>query len=339
MNVHEIIESYSEKNIPFSGAVLVKTLEGTAFEQSYGYANRTEKIKNVPATRFGIASGCKIFTAVAILQLVEKKLLDLDTLLSDCLEISFPNFDPGITIRHLLTHSSGIHDYFDEENMCEYADLWTSLPMYSMTTTKSFVPLFQKNEMKFPPGERFSYSNAGFIILGLIIEQITGLSFQEYVEVNIFKIAGMDESGYFRLDQLPERTAVGYIDNGITWSSNIYSIPVIGGPDGGAFTNVHDIEKFWNALMSNLLLSKSMTELMLSPHISENEYIHYGFGVWILIINNEIFKYYIMGSDPGVEMQSSVYTKLNTQVHILSNNSSGARVIATKIDEIIYSIL
>lgn len=112
--------------------------------------------------------------------------------------------------------------------MTEYAYLWNSLPMYSMTSTQSFLPMFQNNEMKFPPGERFSYSNAGFIILGLIIEEITGLTFQEYVQENVFNICGMNDTGYFRLDQLPERTAVGYIDHGLTWSSNIYSIPIVG---------------------------------------------------------------------------------------------------------------
>lgn len=337
MDINGIIKSHNEKSTPFSGAVFVKNQDGETFGSGYGYANRTEKINNMTNTRFGMASGCKIFTAVAIMQLIEKRHLDLDTLLSDCLNFCFPNFDPSITVRHLLTHSSGIPDYFDEELMSDYADLWHSLPMYTMTSTQSFLPMFQHNQMKFSPGARFSYSNSGFIILGLIVEQISGLTFQEYVQENIFNICGMDDTGYFRLDQLPERTAVGYMDNGITWRSNIYSVPIVGGPDGGAFTTVYDLEKFWNALMCNLLLSKSMTDMMLSPHTRENDYLHYGFGVWISIINNEIFKYYVMGSDPGVEMHSSVYAKLNKQVHILSNNGSGAGAITSRIDEVIFN--
>ncbi|MDQ6421190.1 serine hydrolase domain-containing protein [Paenibacillus sp. LHD-117] len=336
MNLDEAIWLYSEENIPFAGAVFAKNLEGTVFEQGYGYANRAEKINNSPATRFGIASGCKILTAVAILQLVEKKLIDLDTSLKDCLEISFPNFDPKISIRHLLMHSSGIQDYFDEEFMSDYADLWKSLPMYAVTSTQSFLPLIQNNGMKCSPGERFSYCNAGFIILGLIVEQLTGSTFQEYVQENIFKLAGMNDSGYFRLDQLPERTAVGYIDDGLTWRSNIYSIPVIGGSDGGAFTTVYDLEKFWNALLSHSLLSERMTEMMLTPHMSINDHVHYGLGVWIKKLDHEIVKYFIMGSDPGVEMQSSVYTKGNIRIHLLSNNGSGAGSIARKMEEIIF---
>ncbi|WP_169081407.1 serine hydrolase domain-containing protein [Paenibacillus sp. PL91] len=338
MQIEDIIKAYNqEKSIPFSGAVLIGNQSGTIFEQGYGYANRSEKIKNMTNTRFGMASGCKIFTAVAVCQLVEKRLLDFDTLLSDCLEVSFPNFDPRITVHHLLTHSSGISDYFDEETMSDYADLWKSLPMYSINSPKCFLPMFQNNEMKFAPGDRFSYSNAGFIILGLIVEHVTGLTFQEYVEENIFRICGMEDTGYFRLDQLPDRTAVGYMDSGSTWKSNIYSIPIVGGPDGGAFTTVYDLEKFWNALMGNLLLSKNLTEMMLSPHISYNEHTQYGYGVWILILNNEVIKYYVMGSDPGVEMQSSVYTKLNTHVHILANMENSVGYIARKISEIISS--
>jgi hypothetical protein len=76
---------------------------------------------------------------------------------------------------------------------------------------------------------------------------------------------------------------------------------------------------------------------MLSPHIRESEYIHYGFGVWIMILNNKIFKYYVMGSDPGIEMQSSISPQLNTHVHILSNIGNGAGAIASKMDEIIFS--
>lgn len=80
--------------------------------------------------------------------------------------------------------------------------------------------------MKFTPSERFSYNNVGFIVLGLIVEQITGMNFQTYIEENIFRACGMVDSGYFRLDQLPDRTAYGYLDHCSTWKTNIYSMPM-----------------------------------------------------------------------------------------------------------------
>lgn len=308
---------------------------GETFKRSYGYANRSEQIPNDSKTRFGIASGCKIFTSVAICQLVQDGLLTFDSFLKDCLNFSFPNFDPKITIHHLLTHSSGIPDYFDEEIMGDFEELWKKYSMYSMQSPKDFLPLFQNGQMKCSPGEGFSYNNAGFILLGLVVEQVTGIEFSEYVDMNIFQRSGMLDSGYFRLDQLPERTALGYIDEDQTWKTNIYSLPIKGGPDGGAFTTVNDLSIFWDALFNYRLLSREYTEILLTPHIQEDGHIYYGYGVWILMIDDQIFKYFVMGSDPGVIMQSSIYAKSKMHAHIIGNISKGAGRIASKIDELI----
>ncbi|WP_442600516.1 serine hydrolase domain-containing protein [Paenibacillus sp. KN14-4R] len=342
MNLFQSIENIIKKHneiLPFSGAILVQK-QGKAFEQGYGYANRSERIQNSSYTRFGMASGCKIFTSIAICQLVQDGVLSFDSYLKDCLDFSFPNFDPEITIHHLLTHSSGIPDYFDEEFMNDFEELWNDLPMYSIQSPKDFLPMFQNGQMKFSPGERFSYNNAGFILLGLVVEHRTGMEFTEYVEKNIFQRCGMINSGYYRMDQLPERTAIGYIDNDDkTWKSNIYSVPIKGGPDGGAFTTVHDLGRFWDALFNHQLLSQEYTNILLTPHVKDNDQTYYGYGVWILMLDNTIFKYYVMGSDPGVIMQSSVYPKSNLHAHIIGNINKGAGMIASKIDEVIYKEL
>ncbi|MNJ49093.1 Penicillin-binding protein 4* [compost metagenome] len=334
-SIENAIHEHNESQ-PFSGAALVQK-EGNTFAQGYGYANRSERIQNSSYTRFGIASGCKIFTSIAICQLVQEGVLSFDSYLKDCLNISFPNFDAGITIHHLLTHTSGIPDYFDEEFMHDFEQLWEDLPMYSIQSPKDFLPLFQNNQMKFSPGERFSYNNAGFIVLGLVVEQKTGLEFTEYVEKNIFQRCRMLDSGYFRMDQLPERTAVGYIDNDDnTWKSNIYSVPIKGGPDGGAFTTVHDLGQFWAALLNHQLLSPEYTKILLTPHAQVYDQTYYGYGVWMLMQNDTIFKYYVVGSDPGVLMESSIYPENNIHAHIIGNMNHGASTIARKIDEIIH---
>ncbi|XEC96521.1 serine hydrolase domain-containing protein [Paenibacillus tarimensis] len=332
--VEEIMALHSE-DTSFSGAVLVQDREGS-FEQGYGYANRSERILNTVETRFGIASGCKIFTAAAICHLVQEGRLAFDSKLIDCVDISFPNFDPSITVHHLLTHSSGIPDYFDEEVMNDYEGLWKTVPMYSIHSPKDFLPWFQNNRMKFNPGEKFSYNNSGYILLGLIVEQLTGMDFAAYVETNIFERCGMSDSGYFRMDQLPERTAFGYIDDGPSWRTNVYSVPIKGGPDGGAFTTVRDLAKFWNALLDNQLLSQTYTNLLLTPQICASENVSYGYGVWISVINDCIFKYYVMGSDPGVTMQSSVYANHKIHAHVISNINNGAWPVASKIDQHVY---
>ncbi|MBD2869428.1 serine hydrolase domain-containing protein [Paenibacillus arenilitoris] len=338
MQMEQIIDACGrESGIPFSGAAYAGDGEGKLFEGGFGYANRSERIVNRIDTRFGMASGCKIFTAAAICQLVEEGRLSFDALLSDLPDMSFPRFDRGITVHHLLTHCSGIPDYFDEETMTDYADLWKAVPAYAMTSPASFLPMFRDKEMKFAPGERFSYSNAGFIVLGLIVERLTGMTFQAYVEERIFRPCGMTDSGYFRMDDLPERTAFGYIDGESGARTNIYAVPVIGGPDGGAFTTVYDMDKFWQALLGNRLLSESMTKTMLTPHARYNENVRYGYGVWLSVIDNEIFKYYVTGSDPGVSMRSSVYPKSSLRIHLLANSENVAGTVARKIDEAVYS--
>ncbi|MBJ6360133.1 serine hydrolase domain-containing protein [Paenibacillus sp. GCM10012307] len=326
-----------ETRVPFSGVLNISEGGTTILEQGYGYANRSEHIENKAGTRFNIASGSKIFTAVAVCQLVEKGLLSLDTRLSDCTDISFPLFDPGVTVHHLLTHSSGIPDYFDEEVMTGYEQLWVATPMYAMTSAASFLPLFQNKEMKFAPGERFSYSNAGFIVLGLIVEHLTGTTFTEYVEEHIFRVCGMKDSGYYRLDQLPERTAIGYIDNGEHWKTNIYSLPVQGAPDGGAFTTAGDMDTFWDALLGHQLLSRQMTERILTPQIQDHDHLHYGYGVWIVRLNGMNFKYVVMGYDPGNEMQSATYAKSGYRVHILTNCNGAVGTIVDTIDKVLYA--
>lgn len=331
--IESIINEVNNK-AEFSGVVLVKENDNIIFEKSYGLANRNEEIKNKVDTKFGIASGAKTFTAVAICQLVQQGLISFDTLLKDYLDLDFPKFDPNITIHHLLTHSSGIPDYFDEEVMSDYSALWNSMPMYSICEVKDFLPMFKNRAMEFEPGYKFKYNNAGFIVLGLIIEKVTGVKFTEYIENNIFKICEMKDSGYFFMDNLPKNTAYGYIENheDNSWKTNIYSIPVVGGPDGGVFTTVSDMAKFWSALFNNKLLNKGLTEKMLSSLILVEEELYYGYGIWIVQNKGDIFKYSLMGADPGVSFRSSVYPKYNINLTVMANKEYGASIITREFE-------
>ncbi|RIX48709.1 class C beta-lactamase-related serine hydrolase [Paenibacillus nanensis] len=348
-DIQAIVEDYNQSAaVPFSGAVRFRDAAGQSAERGFGYANRSEQIRNEPDTRFGIASGCKIFTAVAICQLAEQGRLRFEDLLGDVLEQEFPRFDPAVNVHHLLTHSSGVPDYFDEEVMSDFSELWRKVPAYSIKTPSDFLPLFQDGAMKFSPGSRFSYCNSGFILLGLIVERLSGQSFTSYVEEHIFKACGMTDSGYFAMDRLPERTALGYIDrvdgadgaDGAGWRTNHFSLPIIGGPDGGAFTTARDMEKFWDALLGNRLLSEEMTSQMLTPHMVVSEKSRYGYGVWMTYMNGELFKYYVMGSDPGVTMVSSAYAgaQPGCQLHVLGNIERGAGAISSRIDSALAAV-
>lgn len=326
-----------QKEIGFSGSLMIKQKGKVLAQSSFGYANRADKIENATATRYGIASGCKIFTAVAICQLVEGGKLSFDTKLKECLDIPFPKFDENITIHHLLTHTSGIPDYFDEETMTDYEELWIDKPMYHMRHLHDFLPLFQYAQMKYSPGEKFHYNNAGFIVLGLIIEKVSGLLFKDYVQKHVFEKAGMAHSGYFALDSLPEKTAIGYIEyEDGTWKTNMYSLPIQGGSDGGAFVTVGDMLKFWNALMNNVLLSESLTKTLLTPHIQEEADDFYGYGVWIKKKGDTILKYHVMGYDPGISFHSAFYPEMDAQLAVCANISSGAFKIMNEIEKRLY---
>ncbi|WP_043931386.1 serine hydrolase domain-containing protein [Bacillus sp. EB01] len=332
-----MIKSISDiqSNNKFSGTVLVKGNEDVLADVSFGYANRSEQIKNNTNTKYGIASGCKLFTAIAVCQLVEMGKLSFDMKLKECLEINFPYFDNGITIHHLLTHTSGIPDYFDEEVMDDFEELWVSNPMYKLRSLKSFLPLFQDMPMKFKAGERFSYNNAGYILLGLLIEKASQLDFAEYIQEHIFKKAGMEGAGYFEFDALPPNTAQGYIDypDG-TWKTNIYSLPVKGGSDGGAYVTVVDMVKLWETLMSNGLLSKEYTQLLLTPNVQVDDKDNfYGLGIWIKKKGTDILKYHVMGYDPGVSFHSAYYPENSRTVVVCSNKSNGAYEIFKGIED------
>lgn len=303
----------------FSGVVLVKREE--AWSVAKGFADRSNRRPNSLGTRFGIASGCKIFTAVAICQLVEEEVLALDSRLSELLPEHFPDFP--VTIHQLLTHTSGIPDYFDEEAEGGFEQLWTEQPMYNMQRPEDFVPLFRAKPMLFEPGEKFQYNNAGFIALGLVIEKITKRPFVEVVEEKIFARAGMVDSGYFRLDQLPVETANGYIDEGNSWRTNQYAIPIKGGPDGGAFVTANDMAVFWERLMDGTLLPVGRAEVLLQPHAEGNNDA-YGYGVWIQKAEKSSLKYYVTGYDPGVSFHSAYYPASKASLTVLSNKSQGA---------------
>lgn len=315
-----------QEEVEFSGSILVKENNNILTELSYGFANRSEEITNGSHTRYGIASGCKLFTAIAICQLVQGGKLSFDTKLEGCLDVHFPNFDKDITIHHLLTHTAGIPDYFDEEVMDDFEELWIKNPMYHIRTLKDFLPLFQNQPMKIKVGERFHYNNAGYILLGLIVEQASQVKFHEYIEENIFKKAGMVNSGYFEFDTLPKHTALGYIDlpNG-HWKTNIYSLPVKGGSDGGAFVTVNDMANLWDSLLNYQLLSEEHTKKLLTPYVRTNDNnSYYGYGVWMEKNDEEIFKFHVMGYDPGVSFHSAFYPKTSIKTVICSNKSQGA---------------
>ena len=154
------------ENLDFTGVIRLSQGDSVIFEKAKGWANRSDRIPNDAATRLAVASGSKGFTVVAVLRLVEQGLISLDSRLSDCLAIDFPGTDPRVTVRHLLTHTSGMPYYFDEAANPDYEAVWRDRPMYRMLRPMDYLPMFQHEPQVFPPGERFAYNDAAFIVLG-----------------------------------------------------------------------------------------------------------------------------------------------------------------------------
>lgn len=311
----------------FSGVVSLRQGGQVLFERATGYADRSNKIANSVDTRFGIASGTKFFTALAIGKLIAAQKLTLSTRLSDCVALDFPHYAPDITIQHLLTHTSGIPDYFDEEKFPDSDHFFVSRPWYELKGPGDYLSVFPDEPMKFPPGSRFSYCNGGYILLGVVIEALTGMKFQEYVEQAIFNPIGMNRSGFFPFNQLPEKTAFGYIEDADGWRTNIYNLPMVGASDGGAYTTVDDLAILWKAFWANEIVPEALVELYASPYVqaeTERTHIYYGHGLWIDEAMAGQRAVYIVGGDAGVSFKSSVLPALDLQVTVISNTTDGA---------------
>lgn len=314
----DIVDKKINNMKAFSGVIQIRNDEKVIYEKAYGFADISNERLNNINTRFGIASGAKLLTSIAVCKLVEQGKLKFDSLLKDY--VDFDNIDDNVTIRNLLTHTSGLPDYFDEEEISDFSELWNNNPMYMMKEPKDFIPLIKNHKTMFKSGEKFHYNNGAFVILAFIVEKISGIRFIDFVKENIFDVLEMNSSGYFSMDMLPKNCAYGYEeDSEGKLKTNIYSVPIIGGGDGGVFVTAHDISKLWKGLLNYKLLSKDITNELLTPQVYVNYDVYYGYGIWMIKRNDNIYKYYITGSHPGVSFESAVYPNEEIEVTILGN--------------------
>lgn len=322
----------------FSGVVSLSPLsQGASLELAFGFADRGHQVPNNIETRFAMASGSKVFTSVAIGFLIQEGKIELGMRLSDCLPSRKLHFASEITIEQLLTHTSGVPDYFDEEMGDDFAQLWRERPCYSMTSVRDFLPLFETKPMKASPGG-FLYGNSGYILLGMVIEEM-GCDFRNFIQERIFRPCDMRKTGYFPMNALPDNTAVGYLSEGQDErGTNIYSLPSIGGPDGGAYTTVGDLRLFWTSLLAGRFLSKEMVDRFVAPsvRVSDHDVSHYyGYGVWLLKRQGS-WIISVVGSDPGVSMVSRVWLDDGLITTLLSNVQDGAWGLSRLLDERIH---
>lgn len=293
-------------------------------EKAAGFADLPNEIPNTTDTRFASASAGKVFVATGILQLIEQGKIEFENTLGELLHIELHQVDKEVTVRQLLTHTSGVPDYFDESVMDEYEELWVDYPNYKIRHNRDLLPLFINKPMMYPKGERFQYNNTGYVLLAMILEEVTGMSFDEYLKKNVFDVCGMTSTGYYELDKLPSRCANHYIycDRTNEYRTNIFSVDAKGTGAGGAFITVKDIVSFWTALSEGKLLSKELVSEMLSKQSgdgSDAEEGYYGYGVWIMDNPAGRDLAYFQGCDPGVSFFSE-YNPNNGIISVLVSN-------------------
>lgn len=317
----------------FTGVVAVDVAGTREFERAYGFAHRGYEVPNHPETQFGVASGSKTFTALAVLRLVEAGDLRLDGRVRDILGGDLPLIDDAVTVEHLLTHTSGIGDYLDEDGEWEASDFVLGVPVHTLTSAEAFVPVVDGFAQKHPPGERFSYCNGGYIVLAILLERTTGRTFHDVVHALVLEPAGLEHTGFPRMDELPGTAATGYLfDEGDR--TNTLHLPVRGNGDGGAFTTAGDLHRFWQAYFGGRIVSPETVEEMTRPRFDvPSEHKRYGMGVWLHRFADAAI---VEGYDAGVSFRSTHMPASATTASVLGNSSEGAwpvvRVVADAID-------
>ena len=340
-NLEQLAQSiqHAVEQTDFSGVVAINIDGDVVFAQAYGWADRSHRLPNTLETRFNLASGTKFLTALGIGRLIDAGQVSLCTRLATCVDIDFPNLSQEVTIGQLTTHTSGVYDYLDEEAVHDIDQFVLPIPCYQLRRLTDYIPLLRQGPMKFPPGERFSYSNSGYILLGLVIEALSGEAYADFIQREILDRCGMADSGYFAMDQLPERTATGYIDDREGWRSNIFHLPVVGAADGGVYSTVGDIHKLWDAFFADRIISRELRHTFLTPAVhaaSQGPHDFYGRGIWVYREPHSMPEYYLAGVDAGVSFVCKWTHAGERMATVISNTTHGARAVRSAIDPFLW---
>lgn len=308
----------------FTGVVAIDAGDERLFERCYGFAHRALAVPNTAGTRFALASGSKTFTALAVLRLVEQGRLQLTDPVRPILGDDLPLIDDAVTIEHLLSHTSGIGDYLDEEADWQPDDYVLTVPIHALAETSAFLPMLEGHPQKFPPGERFGYCNQGFMVLALVIERVAGTGFHEFVEAEVFARAGLAHTGFLRSDDLPGDAALGYFE-ATGNRTNVLHLPVRGNGDGGPYSNVDDLHLFWRALLAGRIVGPELVAELARPRNDvPDEGMRYAAGLWLHATGPQLI---MSGYDAGVEMRSVHDPASSTTATVLSNSSRGAGAV------------
>lgn len=333
----------------FSGVVAVRRHGRSLFCNAYGYADRGWRIKNRPETRFRLASISKLFTAVASLQLVDQGLLALDTPVAATLGLESTQISSAVTVEHLLTMTAGIADWFEEGE--DWAEAWATLcrehPLYLFRQNADYLPLFVNTPPLAAAGEFHRYNNASYILLGLLIEKVSGTPYFDRIRQELFAPARMEGCDFLALDEIHENVAEGYVpvtnteEEVVGWKRNIYAVTPVPAADGGATAPAADLFRFLDALRAGELLEPDTTRALLTPHGKEDTTYRgytweYGYGFQFLREKDgQIIRYGKTGEEDGVSCRLYHYPQQELDVVILGNQSWCAGKVGWELHDLI----
>jgi CubicO group peptidase (beta-lactamase class C family) len=289
----ELIEQYHEYG-KFNGSVLVAEKGKVIYKKGFGMANMEWDIPNAPNTKHRLGSITKQFTAMLILQLVEEGKLDLESPITTYLP-DYPKANGDrITTHHLLTHTAGIPNY---TNFPEFFRSESRNPY----TPDDFVEKFSGMDLEFTPGEQFNYSNSGYFLLGVIIEKLTGKTYEQALHDNIFTPLKMNDTGYDHHETILKNRATGYDKNGSTFINSSYLDMSLPYAAGSMYSTVEDLYIWDQALYTNQLLSQEYMDLYFKPQIpAGNNHYAYGWFVGNETIGNTSDDVYMIAHGGGI---------------------------------------
>jgi CubicO group peptidase (beta-lactamase class C family) len=318
----------------FSGALAIAKDGEPRLQRAWGLASRAWNVQNRPDTRFNLGSMNKMFTAVAIGQLLERGKLSLDDKVGTFLP-AFDNADVRnkVTIRHLLTHTSGLGSFFNDE---------FETRKLHIREVRDYLPIIAHETLAFEPGERASYSNSGFILLGAIVEVASGENYFDYIRDHIYRPAGMHDTDCFDLASDPPNVATGYThtdpdgkpDRSGRWWSNLFLHVVRGGPAGGGYATAPDVLRFAAALRRGVLLKPATLDQFTTGKVDLGPGQRYGYGFGDATLNGHRIVGH-SGGFPGISANLDMFWNDGWVVVVMSNMDAGAMALVKKARELI----
>jgi CubicO group peptidase (beta-lactamase class C family) len=327
--VEELVDGLISRGI-FSGTVLVAKGDDVLLEKAGGEASRRFHVPNRLDTKFNIGSMNKMFTATSIVQLEEKGMLSFNDPIDKYVDESWlsKEYTSKITVHHLLTHTSGLGSYFTEDFVRGSRTLYREID--------DFKPLVRDEVPEFEPGEGWRYSNTGMLLLGVVVESVTGESYFDYVRKNIYGPAGMTGSDCYEMDYPVENLAIGYSPapgNKYGWQNNLFKHSIKGGPAGGGFSTVGDLHRFALAILGGRLVSKESLETMWTPQGSPR--YGYGFGITEGPAGKVVGH---SGGFAGINGNLDIFVDSGYIVAVLANVDNGASPLANRINELLQRV-